>query len=124
MKHTPYYSQPRKADRQVRHLLASFVRLPRLTFVDGPKQLLNSRIDPKTAAIMTGMCAPALLCWAVLTLPAMVFRSPEQNAYYYFSQMINQDPARWVVLLLATVCVVLSMAIPAAMREHRESGSH
>jgi hypothetical protein len=124
MKHTPYYSQPSKSDLQMRQFVASFGRLLRLTFVEGPKQLLNSRIDRKTAAIMTGMCAPALLCWAVLTLPSMVFRSPDQNAYYYFSQMINEDPVRWVVLMLATVCVVLSMAIPAAMREHRESGSH
>ena len=123
MKYTPYYKQPRPAGRSLSAVFAGILHFLRLTFVEGPNQLFNSRIEPKTAAIMSGMCAPALLFWAILTLPAMIFRSPEYHAYYHFAAMIEQDPVRWVVLVLATSCLVLSMAVPAAMRKQAGTGS-
>jgi hypothetical protein len=44
-----------------------------------------------------------------------LFQSPEQHAYFYFSQMLNVDPTRWVVVILATVCAILALAVPAFM---------
>jgi hypothetical protein len=64
---------------------------------------------------MMAMCAPSLLCCSILTIPALLFQSPQQHAYYYFSKVLNEDPTRWMVLLLAGVCAILSLAIPATM---------
>jgi hypothetical protein len=64
---------------------------------------------------MIVMCSPALLFSALLTLPQLIFRSPRQQAYYYFSQVLDQDPTRWVVLILVSVCVIVSLALPAVM---------
>ena len=93
----------------------------RLTFISGPKQLLTSRISGTCAVFMAMMCAPALLFCSILTIPAMIFQSPQQNAYFHFAKVLEQDPARWVVLVLAGVCAVMSMAIPATMPAPRES---
>jgi hypothetical protein len=87
----------------------------RLTFISGPRQLLTSRISVTCAAFMAMMCAPALLFSSILTIPAMIFQSPQQNAYFHFSKVLEQDPTRWVVLLLAGLCAVMSMAVPATM---------
>lgn len=90
-------------------------RFLRLMFVTGPKVLFTSRISGKCALIMTVMCSPALLFCFILTVPGMVFQSPHQHAYYYFSRVLNEDPTRWIALLLAGVCALLSLAIPATM---------
>jgi hypothetical protein len=87
----------------------------RLVFYRGPKVLLTSQISEECAVSMIVMCSPALLFSALLTLPQLIFRSPRQQAYYYFSQVLDQDPTRWVVLILVSVCVIVSLALPAVM---------
>lgn len=98
-----------------RRSLPHVVHYLRLTFLSGPKQLLTSRISGKCATVMTMMCAPSLLFCAILTLPALIFQSPQQNAYFHFAKAINDDPTRWIVLTLAAVCAVMSLAVPATM---------
>ena len=96
----------------------------RLTFIAGPKVLFTSRISGKCAALMVMMCSPSLVFFSVLTIPPILFQSPQQNAYFYFAGILNQDPSRWLVLLLAAICTVLSLAIPATMPTPPSSVSH
>lgn len=85
-----------------------------LMFLLGPRNLLTSRISVKSAAMMMAMCAPSLLFCALLTIPALIFHSPQQQAYFYFARLVNEDPVRWIALALAAACAVLSLAVPAA----------
>lgn len=96
-------------------------RYLRLTFISGPKQLLTSRISGKCAAIIVAMCSPSLLFCSMLTIPAMVFQSPHQNAYFQFAHVLERDPTRWVVLVLGGICALMSLAVPATMPAPRES---
>jgi len=93
-------------------LVARFLRM---MFMTGPRVLLTSRISGKCALVMAAMCSPALLFSFILTVPGIVFQSPNQHAYYYFSRVLNEDPTRWIALLLAGVCALLSLVIPATM---------
>ena len=89
----------------------------RLTFINGPKVLFTSRISGKCVFIMGLMCAPLLLSCIMLTVPGLLFQMPYQQAYYYFPKVLEEDPARWLVLLFAGICALMSLAIPAATRE-------
>jgi hypothetical protein len=91
----------------------------RLTFISGPKVLFTSQISAKCAASMVLMCAPAMLFSVILTLPAVIFQSPQQNAYYHFARVLEDDPARWIALFLGGVCAILSLALPAIMAPPR-----
>jgi hypothetical protein len=93
--------------------LKTLANLLRLTLYVGPKLLLTSRLSGKSASMMIMLCAPALLCCAMLTLPALIFQSPQQQAYFYFAQVLNQDPIRWVGLTLALICTFIALAVPA-----------
>ena len=93
----------------------------KLALISGPIVLFTSQISVKCAAAMMLMCMPALLLCTILTLPALLFESPQQNAYYYFAKVLEQDPTRWLVLLLTGLCVLLSLALPAAMETPRQS---
>ena len=55
----------------------------------------------------------------MLTIPALIFRSPYQHAFFYFSKVLGDDPDRWVVLCLAGFCALMSLAIPATLRESK-----
>jgi hypothetical protein len=63
---------------------------------------------------MIMLCVPALLLTAILTIPALLFTSPAQNAYFQFAHTINSDPTRLIVLALTGLCAVLALAVPAA----------
>lgn len=99
--------------RRVFHLL-------KLVFISGPWVLLTSQISVKCATVMMIMCAPALFFSAMLTVPALVFKSPQQNAYYHFARVLEEDPTRWIALLLTGLCVLLSLALPATMAKPRD----
>ena len=88
-------------------------RYLRFVFIVGPKLLFTSRISGKCAFIMMLMIAPSLLCGLMLTMPGIIFQSPQQQAYFYFSKVLEDDPSRWIVLTLATLCSLLSLAVPA-----------
>ena len=64
---------------------------------------------------MAALCMPSLVACFLLTIPALIFQSPDQHAYFYFSQMLNADPSRWLVIVLAAVCAILALAVPAMM---------
>jgi hypothetical protein len=91
------------------------------TFICGPRVLFTSRIDGKCAAAMAMMCSPALLFALIHTIPAILFQSPQQNAYFYFSGMLEQDSSRWYVLVAAGVCAILSLSMPATMPDSDSS---
>jgi hypothetical protein len=116
------------AIRQLKSAISGMVvgifRLPKLILITGPKVLLTSRISGKCAALMMMLCTPSLLLWSILTVPALLFQSPQQHAYFYFSRLINQDPSRWLVLLLAGLCAVLALAIPGTTEDSEGSVHH
>ena len=89
------------------------VRMTRLIFISGPWMLLTSRLSGKNASLMILLCLPALLFCAMLIVPGIIFTLPEQNAYYEFAKVLNQDPTRWIILTANGFCTLLSLAVPA-----------
>lgn len=119
MSYRPIAPRERSLHSALCHGLSWVKDCLRLTFISGPKVLFTSQISAKCAASMILMCAPALLFCVILTLPAMIFQSPQQNAYYHFARVLEEDPARWIALLLTGLCAILSLALPAIMAPPR-----
>ena len=99
-------AKPRKVSLPVRWL--------RFTFIAGPCILLTSHISLKTASLMALLSAPGILCASLFTLPAFLFRSPQQQEYFHFANMLELEPARWLLVGLSLVCCLFSLALPAA----------
>ncbi len=124
MKRTLAPSRFQRAANVASQTLPDVERFLRKIFFHGPRHLLTSRISGKCAAVMVAMCSPALLFCSLLTIPALLFRSPEQHVYFYFSRLLNEDPSRWLVLLLAGICALMSLAIPATMPAPRSTSGY
>lgn len=91
------------------------VGFTRMVLITGPTHLLTERISGKCALLMILLCIPSLIVCAMLTLPGLVFHSPQQHAYYYFALMLGQTPLRWIAFSLAASCTVFSLAMPATI---------
>ena len=107
---------PRRVKNAVSHGVFStngIARLLRLSLISGPWLLLTSRLSTKNASLMMLLCAPALLLCGLLTLPALIFQSPQQQAYYYFGQILTQESVSWSILALTGFCTLTALAIPA-----------
>ena len=102
----PDFVSSRSAGSTPLHVAA---RLVRLTFISGPWLLLTSRLSAKSAALMTLLCAPALLQTALVTVPAMIFQSPQQHAYFHFARILEQNPVQWPMLALVAACMVIAL---------------
>lgn len=116
MSTTPKFTRRRDRQSAIRRAVTGAKHYIRLTLISGPRVLLTSRISGKCALIMILMSMPSLLCCFMLTVPGFIFQSPHQQAYFYFSRVLNEDPTRWIVLFLAGVCTLISLAVPATIR--------
>jgi hypothetical protein len=85
--------------------------------IQGPKLLLTTGISIKCAGMMMALSAPSLLVFSILTVPAILFQSPQQQAYFHFARILNEDPMRWLAFGLAGVCSLLALAVPAAFTD-------
>lgn len=92
----------------------TLTRALRITFISGPWLLMTSRLSRKNASMMILLCAPALLFCGMMTIPELIFQSPQQQAYFYFSRVLNDDPVRWIGLVLAGICALIALAVPAS----------
>ena len=87
----------------------------KLVFLRGPTMLFTSQISGLCGLLMILSCIPSLLYCAMLTIPGIVFNSPEQQAYFYFSKVLNDDPSHWIVLAVTGLCTLFALALPATM---------
>jgi len=96
------------------------LQLVRMILRTGPMRLLTSRISLKCAFLMVLLCIPSLVVCATMTLPGLIFQSPQQNTFYHFAIALGQDPWRWVALSLAAICTLFALAMPDTIDANRE----
>ncbi len=78
-----------------------------------PRRMFTSRLSGRNAAILMMLCAPPLLLFAAMNVPALIFESPEQQAYFYFARSLNQELSSSFALWLAGLCLLFAMLLPA-----------
>lgn len=86
----------------------------KLTFWSGPRLLFTSRLSLRTAGFMIAAAVPAIVCSTVMTVPALVYSTPESNAYFYFGRIMQTDPVSWIPLGVASFCSILALAVPTS----------
>ena len=86
---------------------------PRLSrFIEGPSRLITARFNQRNAVFMVALSIPALLVTALLTLPELLFNTPQHNEYYEFAKQLNHSGDRWVAMGLSACCSFFCFAIP------------
>ncbi len=95
----------------------SFTGLKRLALLDlftGPRKLLSSQLSARSSSYIMLLCIPAIALFFSTTVPALIFDSPQQEAYFYFAQTLSRDLSNGFTLCVAVVCMILALVVPAA----------
>ena len=83
-----------------------------LRFLAGPARLLTAQFNTWNAICLVALCVPALLVTALLTLPGIIFTSPQHYEYFEFAKQLNQGGDRWIAMGLSACCCLVCFAVP------------
>jgi hypothetical protein len=83
-------------------------------FIDGPRLLLTGRFTQREGAFIVMSALPALLAVALITVPAYLFNSPQQNAFYHFAQCLKADNTSLIPMAFGAVASLFSFRFPHA----------
>jgi hypothetical protein len=93
--------------------------LPRLNgeffrnwFIDGPRLLLKGKFSRRAAGFMIVAAIPAILAVLFMTLPSLLFPTPQHNAFFYFGKSVSSDVASYVPLALGAISSIFSLRFP------------
>jgi hypothetical protein len=94
------------------------IRMARILFITGPRMMFTARLSKKTAALMMALSTPSIFCLALFTIPAFLFHRPEHQAYFQFANLLELDPMRWLAVILAAICAIISIGLPALSQQN------
>lgn len=86
---------------------------PALRLLAGPIRLFKAQFTRRNAVCLVALSVPALLVTLLLTVPALLFTTPQHNEYFEFAKQLDQGGDRWLALGLSACCSFFAFAIPA-----------
>lgn len=81
-------------------------------FIEGPRLLLTGRFTHREATFIAISALPALLGLGFITLPAYLFDSPAQNAFYYFGQCLKSEDTALIPMAFGVISSVFGFRFP------------
>lgn len=81
-------------------------------FVEGPKLMLKGCFSRRAAGFMIVSAAPAILTGLFLTVPGILFHTPEHNAYFHFARIVEGDAPSIIPVILGTISSIFSFRFP------------
>lgn len=81
-------------------------------FLEGPKLLLKGCFSRRAATFMIASAAPAILAGLFLTVPGILFHTPEHNAYFHFARIVEGETPSLIPVILGTISSIFSFRFP------------
>jgi hypothetical protein len=81
-------------------------------FVEGPRLLLAGCFSRRAAGFMIAAASPAILAALFLTVPGILFHTPEHNQFFHFARIIETEAASALPVMLGLVSSLFSFRLP------------
>jgi hypothetical protein len=81
-------------------------------FIDGPRMLLTGRFTRRAGAFMVASALPSILTALFLTVPGMLFHTPEHHAFFHFAKTLEGDGVSMLPVILGTLSSLFSFRFP------------
>lgn len=75
---------------------------------------MRTAISVRQYGFIIAAVVPVIVCFLVLTVPALIFRTPEHQAYFYFGRILSDDPVCLFPMAIAAVCTFVALSMPVA----------
>lgn len=80
--------------------------------IDGGRAVLEGRFTTRQGILIAAGQLPILLGVMLITVPALLFPTPEHNAFYEFARQLATGASSAVPILLGLVSATLGLKIP------------
>lgn len=81
-------------------------------FIDGPRLLLTGKFSRRAAGFMIAGALPAIAAALFLTVPGMLFPTPQHQAFFQFGKVLNSDMASLIPVGLGVLSSIFSFRLP------------
>lgn len=81
-------------------------------FIDGPRMLLKGRFTRRAGAFMIASALPSILTALFLTVPGLLFHTPEHHAFFHFAKTLEGDGASLLPILLGSLSSLFGFRLP------------
>ncbi len=79
-------------------------------FITGPKLILKGGFSRRAAGFMIAAATPAILAALFITVPGLLFHTPEHNAYFHFAKIVEGESI--LPVILGTISSIFSFRFP------------
>ena len=81
-------------------------------FIEGPKLMIKGCFSRRAAGFMIVSALPAILTGLFLTVPGLLFYTPEHNAYFHFARILEGEAPSVIPVILGTISSIFSFRFP------------
>jgi hypothetical protein len=81
-------------------------------FINGPKLLMKGKFSRRAAVFMGFAAIPAIAVALFLTLPAILFPTPQHNQFFHFAKTINGDAATLIPVGIGILSSIFCLRLP------------
>ena len=101
-----------KGYRFAKHELIASARFLKACYVDGTKAIVAGKYTRGQAAVIIFGMIPVLLCVALMTIPSVLFPTPDHNSYYMFAKILANQGTSALPIILGVISTTLSLKVP------------
>ncbi len=81
-------------------------------FINGPKLLLKGEFSRRAGIFMVIAAIPAIAVALFLTLPGMLFPTPQHNQFFHFANVISRDAITMVPVAIGVLSTIFCLRLP------------
>jgi hypothetical protein len=109
----PATRENRRRQITVEDILSQFDReFFRNWFIDGPRLLLKGKFSRREGLFLAIGAMPALMAAAYLTLPDILFPTPQHHAFFHFARAVSSDIASLIPVGIGVLASLFSFRLP------------
>lgn len=81
-------------------------------FITGPKLLLKGKFTRRTAVFIGIAAVPAIAVALFLTLPGILFPTPQHNQFFHFAKVVSGDSATLIPVAIGILSSIFCLRLP------------
>lgn len=81
-------------------------------FIIGPKLLMKGKFNRRTAVFIGFAAVPAIAVALFLTVPGILFPTPQHNQFFHFAKVISGDSATLIPVAIGVLSSIFCLRLP------------
>ncbi|QJE97962.1 hypothetical protein [Luteolibacter luteus] len=81
-------------------------------FITGPRLLLKGKFNRRTAVFIGIAAIPAIAVALFLTVPGLLFPTPQHNQFFHFAKVISGDSATLIPVAIGILSSIFCLRLP------------